>query len=86
MPNSLKKIECAHSFKKVLIDLTMRLLYSLPNCCNSYFLITSFSQFLIVIFTLVVFFNCNFQIMLCIFLIVIVSCFIMRAIVCQFAV
>ena len=81
VPNSLKKIECAHSFKKVLIDFYASSLLSFYfYFLLSYFLITSYSQFLIVIFTVVVFFNYNFQIILCIFFIVIVSCFIMRAI------
>ena len=55
MPNSLKTIERVHSFKKALIDFYVSNTFSL---LYFYGLITSYSQLLIVFFTV---FNCNFS-------------------------
>ena len=63
------KIECAHSFKKALIDFYASSQFSL---LYFYCLITSYSQLLIVLFT-VVLLIVIFRIILCIFLIVIVN-------------
>ena len=55
MPNSLKKIERVHSFKKALIDFYVPNTFSL---LDFYCLITSYSQLLIVLFTVL---NHNFS-------------------------
>ena len=55
MPNSLKKIERVHSFKKALIDFYVPNTFSL---LDFYYLITSYSQLLIVLFTVL---NRNFS-------------------------
>ena len=55
MPNSLKKIERVHSFKKALIDFYVPNTFSL---LDFYCLITSYSQLLIVLFTVL---NRNFS-------------------------
>ena len=69
VPNSLKKIECVHSFKKPLLPFMYRMCLL---CMYFYCLITSYSQLLIVLFT-VVLLIVIFRIILCIFLIVIVN-------------
>ena len=65
----LEKIECVHSFKKALIGFYASSYFSLLyfHCLK-----TSYSQLLIVLFT-VVFFIVFFRIILCIFVIVIVN-------------
>ena len=70
VPNSLKKIECVHSFKKALIDFYASSLFSLLY--YFYCLITSYSQLLIVLFT-VLFLIVIFRIILCIFSIMIIN-------------
>ena len=69
MPNSLKKIERVHSFKKALIDFYVPNTFSL---LDFYCLITSYSQLLIVLFT-VLFLIVIFRIILCIFSIMIIN-------------
>ena len=69
VPNSLKTIECVHSFKKAFIDFYAS---SYSSLLYFYCLITSYSQLLIVFFT-VVFLIVIFRIILCIFSIVIIN-------------
>ena len=67
--NSLKKIECIHSFKKAFIDFYAS---SYSSLLYFYCFITSYSQLLIVLFT-VVFLIVIFRIILYIFSTVIVN-------------